>query len=74
MTKVEKYHHILHCQNNLVTALLEQKSQFISEECNMTVLINKWDDVNISPTQLDYLDVFCQRRKVLGQALMEEGS
>ena len=40
MTKVEKYHCIycVHCQNHLVPALLEQKSQFISEEHNITTL------------------------------------
>ena len=45
-TKVEKYHCIycVHCQNNLVPALLEHKSQFIFEEHNITTLINKWDD------------------------------
>ena len=57
MAKVEKYHHIycVHCQNNLAPALLEQKSQFISEEHNITTLINKWDDINLSPTQLDLI-------------------
>ena len=54
MAKVEKYHCIycLHCQNNLAPALLEKKSQFISEEHNITTLINKWDDLNLMPTQL----------------------
>ena len=51
---VEKYHCIycVHCQNNLVPALLEEKSQFISEEHNITSLINKRDDLNLLPTQL----------------------
>ena len=56
-TKVEKYHRIYcgYCQNNLVPALLEQKSQFISEQHNITTLINKYDDLNLSPTQLDLI-------------------
>ena len=50
MTKVKKYHRIYyaHCQNNPVPILLEQKSKFISEEY-ITTLINKWDDLNLSP-------------------------
>ena len=51
---VEKYHCIycVYCQNNLVPALSEQKSQFISEDHNITTLINKRDDLNLLPTQL----------------------
>ena len=42
MTKVENYYCIncVHCQNKLVPALLEEKSQFISEVHNITTLID----------------------------------
>ena len=43
----------MHCQNNLVPALLEQKFTFIFEEHNITTLINKWNDLNLSRNQLD---------------------
>ena len=55
MIKVEKNHRIycVQCQNNLVPALLEQKFAFIFEEHNITTLINKWNDLNLSRNQLD---------------------
>ena len=57
MTKVEKNHCIncVHCQNNLVLALLQQKFAFIFEEHNVTTLINKWNDLNLSQNQLDLI-------------------
>ena len=65
MTKVEKYHRIycVHCQNDLVPALLEQKSQFISEEHNIQTLINKWDDLNLLPTQLDLIGCILPKKE-----------
>ena len=50
MIKVEKNHCIycVQCQNNLVPAFLEQKFAFIFEEHNITTLINKLNDLNLS--------------------------
>ena len=65
MAKVEKYRCIycVHCQNNPGPALLEQKSQFLSEDHNITTLINKWDDLNLSPTQLDLIGCILPKKE-----------
>ena len=63
--KTEKYHHI-YCvlgQINLAPALLEQKSQFISKEHNITTLLNEWDELNLLPAQLDLIVCFLTKKK-----------
>ena len=65
--KTEKYHHI-YCvlsQINLAPALLEQKSQFISKEHNITTLINEWDDLNLLPAQLDLIVCILTKKKII---------
>ena len=45
-----------HCQYILVPALLKKKSNFFSNENpNIVSLINTWDDLGLSPTQLDLI-------------------
>ena len=61
-TKVEKYHR-QNNQNNLVPALLEQKFQSISEEHHIITLINKWDDLDLLPTQPDLIGCILPKKE-----------